>query len=229
MPVDLVVPVKGLRHAKSRLAPAVAHLPGPDRARAHRALARALVADTLAAVAAADVRRTVVVTAEPAALTDVVPPGVIILTDGGGGLNAAVRRGVEHLRDRERPTLVAALQGDLPALRPAELDDALDAARRVLASPAPAAFVPDHVGTGTTLLVGGPGRGLDPRFGPMSADAHRAAGAVALDGRWPGLRTDVDTPDDLTLARALGLGPATSGWLADAPRAETASAAPGCR
>ena len=42
--VDLVVPVKELRRAKSRLAPAVADLPGDDASReqAHRALALAL-------------------------------------------------------------------------------------------------------------------------------------------------------------------------------------------
>jgi 2-phospho-L-lactate guanylyltransferase len=231
VPVDLVVPVKALRHAKSRLAPAVADLDDADRPRAHQALALALVRDTLAAVAAAAVRRTVVVTAEPAALAGIAPSGVTMITDLGGGLNAAVSRGVEHLRSRAPagPAIVAALQGDLPALRPAELDDALDVARRVLTGSTPAAFVADHVGTGTTLLVGAPDRGLDPRFGPASAQAHRAAGAVPLAGRWPGLRTDVDTPADLAAARALGAGPTTRGWLGRwdrTPSARTACSAP---
>ena len=64
-----------------------------------------------------------------------------------------------------------------------------------------------------TLLVAAPGAALRPFFGPGSALAHRAADAVALDGAWPGLRADVDTPDDLHRVRSLGCGPATTSWV----------------
>ena len=53
-----------------------------------------------------------------------------------------------------------------------------------------------------------------PRYGPASAAAHRAAGAVELTGDWPSLRHDVDTAADLRTAAELGLGPATSAWTA---------------
>jgi 2-phospho-L-lactate guanylyltransferase len=225
VPVDLVVPVKELRLAKSRLVAAVAGLPGSDadRHRAHRDLALALARDTLRAATAAGVRRVVVVTAEPAGLLGVLPdaatgaddpPTVEIVGDPGGGLNAAVRHGAAHLRRtaRGRAGLVAALQADLPALLSAELDAALTRAGVAIAGGAAAAFVADHTGTGTTLLVGAPGRVLRPRFGVGSAAAHAAAGAVALDGAWPGLRADVDTPDDLDRVRALGTGPDTRAW-----------------
>ncbi len=66
----------------------------------------------------------------------------------------------------------------------------------------------DTEGTGTTLLAVTSGD-LAPSFGPGSAAAHAASGAVALDGDWPGLRRDVDTPEHLTAARALGTGPRT--------------------
>ena len=227
--VDLVVPIKELRRAKSRLVGATVDLvPGPQRSAAHADLALALAADTLAAVLASAVRRVAVVTADPRAAALVRPvgagddgcrgPRTLVVDDPGAGLNAAVRAGVEHLRgvpaehpDRG-PAPVAALLGDLPALRPAELDEALAAALAVIADGAPAAYVADHTGEGTTLLVlTHPGHG-GPHFGPHSAGAHAAAGAVALSGTWPGLRHDVDVPADLERVRALGVGPATRAW-----------------
>ncbi|PVZ14561.1 2-phospho-L-lactate guanylyltransferase [Actinomycetospora cinnamomea] len=211
--VDLVVPVKELRRAKSRLAPAVAGLPGSDtdREQAHRALALAMTRDTLrAARAAVRTGRLVVVTGEPGMRLDGVGETV---ADTGAGLNAAVRRGADHLRRTGGARRgVAVLQADLPALRPDELDDALARAETLFATGTGAAFVADHTGTGTTLLVTAPGRVLRPRFGPGSAAAHAHAGAVALDGEWPGLRGDVDTVDDLARARTLGTGPETRAW-----------------
>jgi 2-phospho-L-lactate guanylyltransferase len=230
--VDLVVPIKELRRAKSRLIGATVELvpvPG-DRSSAHAGLALALAADTLAAVLASAARRVAVVTADPRAAALVRPAGpdderphrdaprTVVVDDPGAGLNAAVRAGVEHLQRvpggvaGHAPAPVAALLGDLPALRPAELDEALAAAVAAIADGAPAAYVADHTGEGTTLLVlTRPGHG-GPHFGPQSARAHATAGAVALTGTWPGLRHDVDVPADLERVRALGVGPATRAW-----------------
>ncbi|MFC5061448.1 2-phospho-L-lactate guanylyltransferase [Actinomycetospora atypica] len=209
---DLVVPVKELRLAKTRLAPASAAAADPDDpAVLHARLALALAADTLAAVLASGVARVAVVTPDPR-VAGLAPDGTtarpLPVADPGRGLNAAIRAGIDALAG-DAP--VAALLADLPALRPAALDDALRAAGRALRD-APAAFVADHTGTGTALLV--LRRDFTPRFGPGSAAAHRAAGAVALDGDWPGLRHDVDTPADLAEVRALGVGPATLAWPA---------------
>jgi 2-phospho-L-lactate guanylyltransferase len=119
------------------------------------------------------------------------------------GLNPALEHGA---RSAVGPA-VAALSSDLPALHPDELAAALRSAARF-----PRAFVADAQGTGTTLLtaVDAP---LDPRFGPGSADAHRAGGAVPLTGDWPGLVRDVDTDTDLREAVALGAGPRTAALL----------------
>ncbi|WP_208113964.1 2-phospho-L-lactate guanylyltransferase [Actinomycetospora succinea] len=215
--VDLVVPVKELRRAKSRLAPAVADLPGDDadREQAHRSLALALARDTLtAARAARRVGRLVVVTTESAERLGAAGEPREVVHDDGGGLNAAILVGEAHLRGTGS-RCVAALQADLPALRPEELDDALARAAALFATGADAAVVADHEGTGTTLLVAAPGRALRPRFGPGSARAHTRGGAVALDGDWPGLRGDVDTVADLDRARTLGTGPATRAWSDD--------------
>jgi len=99
---------------------------------------------------------------------------------------------------------IVVLQGDLPALQTRELAEAIAAARQYERS-----FVADRLGTGTAALCAF-GTTLDPRFGPDSCAQHRHSGAVELTGAWPGLRCDIDTPDDLAVARRLGMGPATT-------------------
>jgi 2-phospho-L-lactate guanylyltransferase len=201
---SVVVPVKRLRLAKSRLY-AVGR-PRPE----HEELALCLALDTVAAaLAATAVRRLLVVTDDPAAREAMAAAGAWVLPDEpDAGLNPALAHGAAAAAQYARDG-VALLSADLPALRPAELDAALAAAAAHAA-----AFVADTSGTGTTLLATAPGRPVEPRYGPASAAAHRAAGAVELTGAWPSLRTDVDTAADLRAAAGLGLGPATSAWTA---------------
>ncbi|MGZ8803408.1 MAG: 2-phospho-L-lactate guanylyltransferase, partial [Mycobacterium sp.] len=73
----------------------------------------------------------------------------------------------------------------------------------------PRSFVADRHGTGTSALFSF-GVALDPHFGADSAERHRRSGAIELTGAWPGLRCDIDTPDDLNAARGLGIGSATA-------------------
>jgi 2-phospho-L-lactate guanylyltransferase len=201
----VLVPVKSLPEAKSRLAGASAD------ADAHRRLVRAIRADTLAAVRpAAGVARLVLVLDRP---------GPAIGADGSEltyvqsvpGLNAALSEAAANTLTRWPDDAIAALVGDLPALRPEELADALARAARLRR-----AFVADAAGTGTTLLTATPGNPLAPRFGVGSAARH-ASGATALEAG-PGLRCDVDTDEDLRAAMALGMGPHTAGVLACPPR-----------
>lgn len=203
----LVVPVKRLDAAKSRLRGAVPGVP-------HELLALALAQDTVvAAVACADV---LVITDDPraaralATLGARVEPDQTDQTDAGlsaqpdAGLNAAARHGAALAAGTGRR--VGILTADLPALRPDDLATALAAA------PSGPAFVPDAAGTGTTLLLAGADGALTPRFGPDSARAHAAGGARDLVrdpagcGSAVRLRRDVDTPADLADADRLGLG-----------------------
>ncbi|KAA2253536.1 2-phospho-L-lactate guanylyltransferase [Solihabitans fulvus] len=206
--VDLVIPVKALGRAKSRLVGAADGGAGdPD---AHAALALALALDTATAAHAADVvRRVVTVTSDPAVAAELRAVGVEVLSEERpeSGLNTALRLGAALLRGRDPRSVVGALQADLPALRPEEL------AAAVRASAGRRAFCPDRQGTGTTLLLSAPGGDLGPRFGVGSAGAHRDSGAVALLGPWPSLRCDVDTEEDLVLAGELGLGSHTAARL----------------
>jgi len=198
---SVVVPAKRLGLAKTRLRPLTDGAPVE-----HAAVVLALLADTVAATLdCRRVERVLVVTDDPAAAETVRALGAGTVADEPDeGLNPALVHGARSTG----AAAVAALSSDLPALRPEELAAALDAA-----GTAPRCFVADAEGTGTTLLtaVGVP---LDPRFGAGSAAAHRASGAVRLDGGWPGLATDVDTEAALRRALALGVGPATAGVAA---------------
>lgn len=213
--VDLVVPIKLLDAAKSRLRGAADH--GVGDSDAHARLALALAHDTVAAVLAVrSVRRLLVVSSDPVVAVELAAIGVEVVPDGPPpGLNAACRRGAGLLRERDPATAVGALQADLPALHPVELDEAIAI---FAAGTARRAFCADAEGSGTTLLLAAPGVDLDPRFGPGSAVRHREAGAYPLVGGWPGLRCDVDTAEDLRRAGALGLGAHTRAVLTPCPR-----------
>jgi 2-phospho-L-lactate/phosphoenolpyruvate guanylyltransferase len=214
--VDLLVPVKPLHLAKSRLR--TAGLLDGDQ---HRALALALVRDTIAAARSArGVRRLLAICSDADAVDVLRADGTEVIPDEpDAGLNPALRHGARLLRADDPRAPVGALQSDLPSLRAAELDAALTGFATLAG--AARAFCPDRAGTGTTLLLAAPGADLDPRFGPGSAAAHTASGAHRLEGPWSTLRCDVDTPADLTAATRLGLGPRTTAALrrAAAPRA----------
>lgn len=206
-PVDLVVPVKELDRAKSRL-----QRPGWSGAE-RRELALAIARDTLRTAAATEgVRRVLAVSSDSEASSALRADGIEVVPDlPAHGLNAALRYGAGLLLAADRSARVGALPADLPALRRCELAAALGC------EPG-RAFCPDRSGSGTTLLLAAPAAVLDPRFGPDSAAAHAASGADRLAGDWPGLRCDVDTADDLAEAVRLGVGPTTRRVLALAGR-----------
>jgi 2-phospho-L-lactate guanylyltransferase len=198
----VLVPIKRLDMAKSRLRGALAGVPHDD-------LVLAMAMDTVsAALACPVVGRVVAVTSDQAVAAAVSVLGAEVVADGpDAGLNPALAYAASLARKNgngagAEPGL-AALAGDLPALRPAELAEALRAAAEQTTT---RGYVADAAGTGTVLLAAPPGVSLEPCFGPDSAAAHAASGAVELDGHWPSLRRDVDTAADLAGAHALGLG-----------------------
>jgi 2-phospho-L-lactate/phosphoenolpyruvate guanylyltransferase len=205
-PWTVVMPVKVLANAKSRLAV----LAGPRRSE----LALALASDTVSAVVACpEVTRVLVVTSDAAAGQRLAALGAHVTGDEpASGLNAALRYGASVALSRWPGSGVAALTADLPALRPAELGRALRAASRIGA----AAFVPDAAGVGTTMYAVGPGVSFQPTFEGASRARHASSGAVELsvDGV-PGLRRDVDTPEDLRAAVLLGAGFRTTALAAE--------------
>lgn len=199
--VALIVAVKRLAAAKTRLAPAFSP-------RTREKVVLAMLVDTLTAASRVkSVGSITVITPDAAAAAAAAELGADVLADPTPDghrdpLNnaiAAAERAVARAF-----TNVVVLQGDLPALQSQELADAIAAARHHRRS-----FVADRLATGTSALCAF-GTPLDPQFGPDSSARHRHSGAVELTGAWPGLRCDVDTPADLEAARRLGVGPVTA-------------------
>ena len=191
----VVVPVKRLAVAKSRLSA----FGGDGRERLALAFAEDVVR---AAVACPVVRRVLVVTDDARAAASLAALGADVQADlPDAGLNPALDHGAEVLRASAGALGVATVSADLPALRPQDLAAALALTRE-------RAFVADSVGSGTTLLAAAAGQPLQPAYGPGSAALHRASGARELAGA-AGLRRDVDTPQDLAEAVALGVGLST--------------------
>lgn len=197
---SLVIPVKRLSAAKTRLVP----LPTARRSE----LALAFVHDCVtAALAAPEVGQVLVVTADDVAAEGLAGLGARIAREpeaphGLDRLNAAIAFGAGRSRD-ERPDLrVGALTGDLPSLRAEELSAVLQLGAAIEGR----SFVPDAAGSGTTLLLGAADGMLDPRFGPDSRARHARSGAAELFGVGRSVRQDVDTLADLESALRLGVG-----------------------
>ncbi|WP_102143016.1 2-phospho-L-lactate guanylyltransferase [Mycobacterium hubeiense] len=200
--VALVIAMKRLAAAKTRLAPIFS-------ASTREAVVLAMLVDTITAASA--VAAVTVVTPDDVAADAARQLGAAVLADPTppghrNPLNNAITTAEAALRE-STPNIVV-LQGDLPAMQPQELAEAIAAARGYQRS-----FVGDRHGTGTSALFAF-GVPLDPHFGPDSAQRHRHSGAIELTGAWPGLRCDIDTPDDLMVARRLGVGAATAQAIA---------------
>ncbi|MGH8867569.1 MAG: 2-phospho-L-lactate guanylyltransferase [Actinomycetes bacterium] len=198
-PWCLVVPVKLLHAAKSRLAE-------PLGAR-REDLALAMACDTVEAARRCPGVEVLVVTDDPRASEALAGMDVSLVPDQpSAGLNPALAYGIAEARRRHPGACVGALSADLPALRPGHLALAL-----AEAAEHPAAFVADAGGTGTTLLVAGPDVPLVPGFGARSRARHAAAGyhEIAREDV-ASLRRDVDTEVDLADALRMGAGPRTA-------------------
>ena len=199
----VLVPIKHGAPAKTRLRPATR-----EQAQ-HAELVRAIQLDTLDAVLALRnhplLGGVFVVSGSPATA---LPDEVEVLQDAGGGLNPALAAAADELARRFPGDGVAAMVGDLPALRAADL---LDVLRRAPTSGR--GFVRDADGGGTTLLAAGPGVPLRPLFGPGSARLHLDSGARELDAA-ASLRCDVDSAADLHRCLQLGAGTLTSRLVA---------------
>jgi 2-phospho-L-lactate guanylyltransferase len=191
---SLVIPVKRLEVAKSRIA-----LPAAERAD----LALAMATDTVAAaVACALVARVIVVTDDARAVAALTGPGVTIVADApDAGLNPALRHGAAA----SAGSRIVAVSADLPALTAADLTTVLVAAGNHARG-----VVADESGTGTTVLTAASEADFVPSFGAASFRAHLCNGSVDLTAiAAPSVRRDVDTLAGLRDALGLGVGEAT--------------------
>ena len=114
------------------------------------------------------------------------------LADGGAGLNAELQA-----TPAARPLLV--IHADLPMLTAGDVSALLAAAEA-----AGSAIAPDRHDSGTNALALADGAPFVFRFGADSFAKHRLQMPQAAVVRRPGLALDLDTPDDLDAAAALG-------------------------
>lgn len=207
--VGVIIAVKRLTAAKTRLAPVFSSTTTRER------VVLAMLLDTIAAAQKVVAVRTVtVVTPDNYASAAVRQIGADVIVDPTPAghpdpLNNAVS--VAEAAIRVATPNVIVLQGDLPALKPHELDEAIKEA-----ASHPRSFVADRHGTGTAALLAF-GVPLRPSLGANSAVLHLNSGATELTGIWPGLRCDIDTPGDLEAARVLGVGDATAAAISSPP------------
>ena len=187
-----LVPQKALAGAKGRL---------QLQPRQRRAVATAMLRDTVAALASTPaVERIIVLWDDPEDRW--VLPTVAALCTQGHGLNESLELGAEAARSQLPGLGVLVVPGDLPALKPAELALCLERAARV-----PRAYLPDAAATGTTILTATHAFPLLPAYGGPSAAAHAATGAYSIDlSGLDSLRADVDDLESLARALALGCG-----------------------
>ncbi|HVE63194.1 MAG TPA: 2-phospho-L-lactate guanylyltransferase [Mycobacteriales bacterium] len=203
----VVVPIKELRVAKSRLAGVT------DSERGDLAMAMAMDVVS-AAITAQAVAAVVVVTNDLRAAAELGELGARVVADvTDSGLNDALAGAARAAGVLWPRSGVCALSSDLPCVDAATLDVALGRAAAHQRG-----VVPDRRGDGTTMLTARAGTDLAPRYGVASRSEHMKAGAEQLDTTGlDRLRLDVDTRDDLVAALALGVGSHTAQCAAPAP------------
>ncbi|BBH18397.1 2-phospho-L-lactate guanylyltransferase [Nocardioides baekrokdamisoli] len=186
--VSVIVPVKRLGAAKSRT-----QLPSAAR----EELALELMARTVgAALAATSVARVIVVAGDAAVAEAARTLGATVLTEpGSGGLNGAIAAGRDHAVQSFPDDDVAVVVGDLADLDSADLDAVVAEFHRT-GTPL---LVPDHLGTGTTMLVHALAESPSLLFGVDSAARHQAAGYTSFVAAPSSARRDVDSPADVEL------------------------------
>jgi len=201
---DVLVPLKGLGQAKSRLSP----LAPAQR----RRLAQAMALDTVSAVidCPRSIRLHVICddSANGYAIAEL-DARIAVHRRSPPGLNAALADTASRLGIPSPARAVAVVLGDLPALRGDDLADVLDQAGELSR-----AVVADSDLLGTTVLCVTGAQLLAPAFGASSLRRHVADGAGVIPAA-PGVRRDVDILADLDAAIALGLGKRTQYVLED--------------
>lgn len=184
------IPVKGLAGAKQRLS---ALLDSAQR----EALAAAMLEDVLTAVAASRVAGILVNTADPRSATLVRRYGAHVVSEDADSGHTGAVAGMSRWLSRQGKAAMLALPGDIPLLRPAELDALIAAARE-----APSfAIAPAHDELGSNAVLCAPPDAVRLRFGDDSYFPHLAAarreGLEPVVVRAEGIGLDIDHPVDL--------------------------------
>ena len=179
MTAHVLVPLKRLDAAKSRLAEALA---ADERAE----LMRGLLQGVLVAVRAAGFERVTVVTSEAL-------EGIPVWQDRGLPWNEALATAIEEIVTED---VVAIVSADLPLLGASEVRALVEA------TPPRGIAIGRALDGGTNAVAMRPPGIVLTRFGePASAAVHASLGVPSVMVDLPGLAFDVDTPEDLARMR----------------------------
>jgi len=192
---SVVIPVQAFEHAKSRLGAA---LDAEERRDLVELLLRATIS---AARGTPGVDEVLVVSPDVEVLEVAAHAGATPVEQLSRGLNPAL----QEARAAASGSRLLILPADLPGVRPADLARVL-AAGDAAGSPS-VVLVPDRHGTGTNALLLDPPDAIDPAFGGDSRAGHAwlaASADIAFTEVTGVLDLDVDTPEDLLLAEAVG-------------------------
>ncbi len=188
----VVIPVRGLEGAKSRLGEV---LDAEERRDLVERLLRGTVSTSLATPGVTEV---IVISPDTEALDVAAGAGAHPIAQRSRGLNPAIVEARAAIPPDARMMVVPS---DLPAVTPATLGAVLHAADA--AGPPCVVIAPDRHGRGTNALLLDPPGVIDPAFGGDSRAAHAwlasSAGAAFVEVEGD-LGLDLDTPDDLLLA-----------------------------
>ncbi len=183
-----LLPVKALARAKARLAP-------DFDAGQRRAIATALLEDSLALCTSAEFLEWWVVSEDDEVLARASDAGLQTVADPGGGLNAAVAAGMKEVVAAGAES-VTVVPSDVPLAYRGDLVDLLDTG-----ATSDIVLVPAGDDGGTNALYLTPPDLIEPAFGPGSLQRHIA---LAEKERYrcsilslPRMALDVDTPEDV--------------------------------
>lgn len=196
----VLIPVKRLDHAKSRLAGRLTQAARSDLML--QMLARVLEASSGSAL----VGHSLVVSPDAAVRAYAESAGACAIDESrpGDGQNPALEWGRVIALERWDPAALLVLSADLPLITSADID----AIARLGTNSLTIVLAPDRWGTGTNALYQRPPDLLPFRFGPDSRQAHRdeaSSRQLSLaEYQSIGTSTDLDLPDDLDWIERVG-------------------------
>ncbi len=194
MNLVVVVPIKELEQAKSRLGEAL----DPEE---RVALAVGMLRRTLRVVTETGVvTNLAVVTPDDAVFAIACEMGVAAIRQHTGDLNAALELGREWATQQHADALLV-LPADLPLLCSEDIS-----ALRDMSTRSSVVIAPDWTGSGTNALLLRPPDAIGFHFGPGSYQLHLAAAVLAglpiYTYRSPRTERDLDTPPDIEVVGA---------------------------